>query len=65
MTKKLYMVRLKGAQDPEDRVYKQPVRAAKAEWSGETLIFTNADGTLSAFLMHQSWIVGPKSKSRI
>jgi hypothetical protein len=49
VTEKLYMVHLKGAQDPEDRAYQQPVRASKVESSAEALIFTHADGTLSAF----------------
>jgi hypothetical protein len=49
MTEKLYMVRLKRAQDPEDKAYRQRVRGAKVEESAEGLIFTHADGTLSAF----------------
>jgi hypothetical protein len=49
MTEKLYMVHLKGAQDPEDKAYRQPVRASKVEESAEGLIFTHADGTLAAF----------------
>lgn len=59
MTEKLYMVHLNGAQDPEDRAYQQPVRASKVKESAEGLIFTHADGTLSAFFdasAVKSWV---------
>jgi hypothetical protein len=49
VAEKLYMVQLKGAQDPEDKAYRQPVRASNVEVSGETLIFSHSDGTLAAF----------------
>ena len=49
MPEKFYIVQLKGAQDAEDKAYRQPVRASNVEVSGETIIFSHADGTLSAF----------------
>jgi hypothetical protein len=49
VAEKLYMVQLKGAQDQQDRAYRQPVRASSVEVSSDTLIFSHADGTLSAF----------------
>lgn len=42
MTAKLYMVHLKGAQDSEDRAYRQPVHA-EVEVSAEGLIFSWAE----------------------
>ena len=49
VTEKLYIIQLKGAQDPEDKAYRQPVRASNVEVSGETLSRSPSDGTLSAF----------------
>ena len=65
MSEKLYMVHLKGAQDPEDRAYLQPVRASNVESSADGLIFTHADGTLSAFFdasVVSSWAEMDESK---
>jgi hypothetical protein len=70
-SEKLYMVHLKGAQDPEDpedpedRAYLQPVRASNVESSADGLIFTHADGTLSAFFdasVVSSWAEMDESK---
>jgi hypothetical protein len=49
VAEKLYIVHLKGAQDPEDKAYRQHVRASNVEVSRETLIFSHSDGSLSAF----------------
>ena len=65
MAEKLYIVQLKGAQDAEDKAYRQPVRASNFEVSGETLIFSHADGTLSAFFdmsVVSSWAEADESQ---
>jgi hypothetical protein len=49
MAEKLYIVHLKGAQDPTDKAYIQPVHASNVEVSGDCLIFSHLDGTLAAF----------------
>jgi hypothetical protein len=56
---------LKGAEDPEDKAYRQPVRASNVEVSGETLIFSHSDGTLSAFFdisVVSSWAEADESQ---
>ena len=49
MPEKLFMVYLKGAEDPMDLAYHQPVRASKVEVSEDCLSFFTADGALTAF----------------
>jgi hypothetical protein len=49
MAERLFIVYLNGAGDPLDPAYTQPVRASDVEVSDGHLIFTYADGELSAF----------------
>ena len=49
MSEKLFMVHLRGATDPTDLAYRQPVRASRVEESDEGVWFFTADGRLAAF----------------
>ena len=54
------MVYLKGAEDPTDLAYHQPVRASRVEVSEDCLSFFTADGTLAVFFESPLFTVGVK-----
>ena len=49
MAEKLFVVYLKGSEDPTDRSYQQIVRASTVEARDGCLVFAHSDGELSAF----------------
>jgi hypothetical protein len=49
MAEKLFVVYLKGSEDPTDRTYQQTVSASTVEVTDGCLVFAHSDGELSAF----------------